>query len=302
MMRFIILILLSTSLLTSCDPIAIDADFPEVSKLCVNSCLTDNSSFLVEITWVKPFLNNSNEFAFVCDARVELFEDDRPVTIVTPFFHRSSPEVCVYRIDEPSFQPQAGSRYQLKITYTGFPDIVAETRFPSNVPILKVDTLPGNNTESSIPINVYFYDEPGVENYYTLIERRRQYYYDSSGKVVSRYQDLPLMTSNSLYYQNIGASLDLLDGLRQEPILFSDTGIEGGLFVVPTSVLLSADTSRRDIVLRNLSEEYYRYLTSYRVQQSLSGDEFAQPVPVFSNIHNGIGIFGSYNQSVIRIK
>jgi hypothetical protein len=301
-MRLIILILLSTPLLTSCDPIPIDADFPEVSKLCVNSCLTDDYAFSVEITWVKPFLNNSNGFGYVCDAKAELFQDDRRVAIVTPVFQRSSPEVCVYMIDEPSFQTQAGSRYQLKITYAGFPDIVAETRFPSNVPLLKVDTLPGNNTESSIPINVYFYDEPDVENYYAIVERRWYSHRDSSGNVISRYQDSPLVTTNSLYYQNIGASLDLLDGLREEPILFSDTGIEGGLVVVPTSVLLSADTSRRDIVLRNLSGEYYRYLTSHRVQQSLSGDEFAQPVPVFSNIHNGIGIFGSYNQSVIRIK
>ena len=45
------------------------------------------------------------------------------------------------------------------------------------------------------------------------------------------------------------------------------------------------------IYLHNISKSYYYYRTSLELYQNTSGNPFAQPVQVYSNIENGFGIF-----------
>ena len=44
-------------------------------------------------------------------------------------------------------------------------------------------------------------------------------------------------------------------------------------------------------VLESITPEYYKYLTSLRLQQDRADDPFAQPVQVFTNVEGGVGIF-----------
>ena len=45
------------------------------------------------------------------------------------------------------------------------------------------------------------------------------------------------------------------------------------------------------VYLHNISKSYYYYRTSLELYQSASGNPFAQPVQVYSNIENGFGVF-----------
>jgi hypothetical protein len=45
------------------------------------------------------------------------------------------------------------------------------------------------------------------------------------------------------------------------------------------------------LYLHNISISYYYYRTSLELFQNASGNPFAQPVQVFSNVENGFGIF-----------
>jgi hypothetical protein len=45
------------------------------------------------------------------------------------------------------------------------------------------------------------------------------------------------------------------------------------------------------LYLHNISKSYYYYRTSLELYQSASGNPFAQPVQVYSNIENGFGVF-----------
>jgi hypothetical protein len=50
------------------------------------------------------------------------------------------------------------------------------------------------------------------------------------------------------------------------------------------------------VELQSISESYYQYLKS--MTSNGGGDDFfSEPVQVYSNITNGIGILGSYTQS-----
>ena len=45
------------------------------------------------------------------------------------------------------------------------------------------------------------------------------------------------------------------------------------------------------VYLHNISKSYYYYRTSLELYQSASGNPFAQPVQVYSNIESGFGVF-----------
>lgn len=44
------------------------------------------------------------------------------------------------------------------------------------------------------------------------------------------------------------------------------------------------------LYLRKVSHSYYQYKETKHLQDKLSGDPFAEPVPVYNNIENGVGI------------
>ena len=46
-----------------------------------------------------------------------------------------------------------------------------------------------------------------------------------------------------------------------------------------------------EIRLVNTSEAYFNYLKSFNMYQRASGNPFATPVQVYSNVENGMGIF-----------
>lgn len=50
-------------------------------------------------------------------------------------------------------------------------------------------------------------------------------------------------------------------------------------------------------VLRTTTEEYYRYHYTRDLQASVEKNPFAQPVQVYNNIGNGLGIFAGYSQT-----
>ena len=49
-------------------------------------------------------------------------------------------------------------------------------------------------------------------------------------------------------------------------------------------------------LLRTVTEEYYQYNYTRKLQSFVRNNPFAQPVQVFDNIENGLGIFAGYSQ------
>ena len=51
------------------------------------------------------------------------------------------------------------------------------------------------------------------------------------------------------------------------------------------------------LTISRVSKEYYWYQSSYSNYLQTSGDPFAQPVQVYTNINNGLGVFAGYSAS-----
>jgi len=56
------------------------------------------------------------------------------------------------------------------------------------------------------------------------------------------------------------------------------------------------------VQLRTVSDEYARYRTTALKQQESNNDPFAQPIQVYNNISNGVGIFAGYSALYYHFK
>lgn len=66
---------------------------------------------------------------------------------------------------------------------------------------------------------------------------------------------------------------------------------------------INGSTSERlDINLQSITRDTYLYLVSKKSAENNIDGFFSEPVQIFNNIENGIGIFGSYNNSVTPIQ
>jgi hypothetical protein len=54
--------------------------------------------------------------------------------------------------------------------------------------------------------------------------------------------------------------------------------------------------------LKEITEDLYRYYYSYEEHLYAKDDPFSEPVTVFSNVNNGLGIVGAFAQDVDSIK
>jgi len=81
---------------------------------------------------------------------------------------------------------------------------------------------------------------------------------------------------------------------HRSELIFSDKYING-----TNREIIFPEVNTRGTILfiyqQTLSEDYYLYLYSYYNKPT---DSFSEPVPLHSNIVNGVGIFGAYNEIV----
>jgi len=79
-------------------------------------------------------------------------------------------------------------------------------------------------------------------------------------------------------------------------LVLSDHTFEGKRKVLKIT-MPGFDGEVHHVVLRTLSGDYARYRATTNQQQNIADDPFAQPVQVYNNIVNGVGIFGGVSAS-----
>jgi len=213
-------------------------------------------------------------------------------------------------------------RHNLKVnkTYTitaeapGFAPVEATVSIPKQVPIkaIAVDTIyvksggfcfngPCPKSER-YRINLTFQDPASAYNYYSVAAFVKEY--NRSNGILSSHD-------NSLYLYSEDVSLALSDfsiegyGIQDEELWFSDEIFDGQTYTFSFEVEAGnyhvEDSLKLFVELRHQSEENFKYRVSRELQHWNDGNPFAEPVHVFSNVENGHGIFGSYNETVEEI-
>ena len=287
-------------LLTACETV-VKIDVPrEPSKLVVNSYFNPDSTFHAHV-FTSRYVLDEDTFPVIRDALVKVYDENEQ--LVTEMVWRESQNewgqfVAKYVSD---VKPQPGKRYTIEVENEGFETVYGSDEVPE-------DTIQISNLTTELSLGDYgmykttfdLIDGP-EKNYYELAMFVEMEMYKNDTLIYrdTRYEyletDDPLFGDGSQYGLTILFNDDLFNG-KTEKISFLHPGTYGNC---------EGDICYKyphfDVVLRSVSESYYKYKTTVKLQNDLSGDPFGEPVNVFNNIEQGYGIFAGYNNSMFRM-
>ena len=285
-------------LLFSCEKeLVIDNKYSE-HKLVVNSIFNSNSPFEVEITSTfSPY--KEIEVQEIKEATVSIYEEDVLKEILN-YQASTDKHLGKYR---SSFIPDLSKNYQIKVSANGYDEVEAKGKIPTIVPFRAARATNNNIWPSNGPgLSRYDFsfilDDKPEENYYYLtisspINKQNEqtlewepYAHQYAEVLIS---DLP----NTKLYINNG-------------VIFTDKSFNGSTFEVKGSATtysdiygdfdatygLVKDSTLLEISLHHLSKEVYYFYTSHATNLLNQGDFYSEPSIIYSNIKNGLGIFG----------
>lgn len=307
--------------LSSCESVVdIDISDKEV-QLVLNSVVGTGYPIQGNVS-LSRFILDDEPFERVEEAQVLLYENHRLLqSTLTDTQGNFTFEI----------EPEATKEYTLAVTKEGFTGVEASTFVPKPVDIQSVEVDPDalekelgckrkdhprslrpeqilRLLQSNVEFTIRFQDQPNKANFYGISTRikakmkvmiRQE---DGSSKDSIYVLDLPAQMKTSDPALN-GEELALENELVQDDeFIFDDHSFDGrshdfklkvlGDNFYPEGRLQSLKISFR---LKSLSEEQYLYTKSKQSQDKNEGNPFAEPVPVFSNVKNGFGIFAAYS-------
>ncbi|MEX1122632.1 MAG: DUF4249 domain-containing protein [Balneolales bacterium] len=285
---------------SSCE-MTVDLNLPEHEpQLVVNSYFGPGYEWEVDVTSNNAPSNPGSEEA-IENATVKIYKGDSHAGTLIKTDER-------YRLANLE-SPESGRRYSLRVEAPGYKtleatDIVPE---PAQIQIIQVTSdareVNGNNhTEIQLQIT----SDPETRTYFLLNMNREvegpdgtepyltPTIYSTSEPVIAQYQEEfdPFESSGIRQYHGpVFFTNELFSGPEKTitlyvPDYYTDPSFEQAL----------------ELQISHLSESYFQYEIT-RESQSRTGDNpFAEPVSVYSNLSNGMGIFGAFNETRIKIE
>ncbi len=261
-------------------------------KIVVNSMFSADSILTVNISKSLNVLDNA-DVIFIKNAVVKIYENDEYV------------ETLVYQANgnytTVSFVPVYGKNYKLTVSAPDLDDVESTNQLPTPVAISGIDTMLINKEGKELIKCIISIDDPAnVQNYYYL-------------QVFSNKQDYDYFYDMESSIQNSALYIDSDDPVIEEWVNWDQGAIFSDNIFNGTNYKLNIEINKWDVTsydstatilyyhLNSISYEYYLYTLSLAKYQRTNGDPFAEPVRVYSNITNGLGIFAGYSSYVYPI-
>ncbi|HCY43555.1 MAG TPA: hypothetical protein DHV48_19835 [Prolixibacteraceae bacterium] len=250
-------------------------------KLCFN-CILNPDSVIRGSLSLSQSISENNTFQKVSDAIIELKEDGQTFGIMK----NTGSGVYVLNI-----KPNSGSYYEINIKTEGFQSLHASTIVPLKPSVnyeLDNPILHNPNTYSSYftyRITKNINDRLGINRYWHYRHRQN---HSKIWRFVGVFYDV-----DSPIVDNFNRVTDATDELGfhyESYIRINDSGMDGAILSFYSTSYLNEINFFIDT-----DEHYDKYLKSTIKQKMNDGDNllFNEPVQIYSNIENGLGIFGS---------
>lgn len=297
-------------LISSCGlEMVIDVELPEYDKQMVllSQINPDSNNVRVYLSHSISLEEPNSNFNYINNAEVKLFSDDIFIDSLQLDFELGeylyNSNTGNYEYDTIYFYQSnvsviEGNSYRLEATAPNIDDglepfsVTSTVKVPSSIDITIVDFQDSivnhsDGWEEKIRNVTIEFDDLESDNYYQLFVFDGPYesYYESS--------DPSLIASLSFDPFMDETSYSGYDALFSDVLFNGETKqIELSLYVWEKDALSSLK-----VELRNVSESYYYYYRSVSLHQMNEGNPFAEPVQVYSNVENGLGVFTAYNKS-----
>ena len=290
------LFLVTIVLFSSCGKdrfsVVIDADLPAYENQLVLHCFIKNTdtTLRVGLSRARPLLVVDQELGLINDGVVTLYQDGNKLFEFNP----ADNAILNYEYNNGNLFGLKSGSFEIRASAPGYPEISATQSFPSFVPITAIDFEKESylSTEGMLydKCEITFTDEPGVENFYELSIVQA----DSScinGRVST---DIKYIESNDIRTRKSASN---------RAILISDEGFDGETVrLIVGAKFGPSNGNDLQVSWKCITKEQYLYSSSlleFSNQEQFGS--FGDPISIFSNVENGIGIFGLANHQMYKL-
>ena len=314
-MRSIFFLLAAAILFSSCKNFfsqTIDTDLPDYDQgLVFHQLISDtDQSIRLELSKKVGVFEpvKTDKDWFVTGATVEWWQDGQKVLVLTPL-SADSGFVYVGKFPSPLI---IGPEYEIRVSHPNFETVRSVQKIPAKATDVQQLKLVREVTKdpSGAPLNELSFvikDNPNEQNYYEFQLSSDLYYYEYAGMDP---QGMPVFdTIFYTYYNGFDNTFDQnIENGTRGGILISDQFFNGkdykfiGRFFPGSYGSGSTDTSTYRLAIRNVTKEYYQWSVSYNKQYNAQGNPFAEPIAVYNNLENGLGIFAMFNEQRFNFK
>lgn len=236
-------------------------------------------------------------------ALVELYEDGQKVATLTPDVSPSGDTELYGAPIAPGFF-QAGRMYEIRASHPDFPSLTSRQIMPQPVAVDSVRYREDGGIDSDgtkvSAIDVFLKDAPGRADFYEI-------------RIVTRY---PQLSYTTLPDGTVIVDTLSFDEYAQYPngaddpnaqftygggIAVTDQFFDGQSYKFGVKIDRFGNTEFT-VYVRAITEEFYLWGVSAQRKYDTEEFPFAEPVTTYSNLENGIGVFGLYHEQVFLIE
>jgi len=303
-MKKLIIFLLIWFSLAGCTKILNDDLKKKEPKLVVNSAITSDSLFSVNISRSFHVLENesSNNLPFLNNATVRVSENGNYL------FDLENAENGNYA--KQGFYPETGKEYKIEVSCKDFKSVVSKAIIPEKVPILDFDTSFFHTSDEESGDFYYYYtgklkykDPPGIVNQY-LLTGMMSYKTETGDTVWEKAWVWPVEDAE-LFTLPLHGEIFWDDKYTDGKEVTINFNFYNYYTYYPDEDLPDADTVFFTFYLKTINTDYYRYLNSlekYFYDTYEGTDPFTEPVVIYSNVKEGYGIFTGYASDTTHTK
>lgn len=269
----------------------VDLDVEKIPhELVVNCLFTEAQPFMVNVSRLAPYpdLDDRN----IENATVSIYKNGELEGIL------NHTENGIY--NNASFSPSSGNTYSIKVEVPDYPTVTASDTLPDKVFIDSCRYKPeaGKDYEGD------YYDEIAV----SFTDNREKTFYSINVQHQSTNSD-----TNEKYWYSITLSTNdpviLAEGISTNDyknyFVFNDALLSNQHFKVVVKYYSDYETGDKfKVFLKTGTEHYYKYRKTLLKHAKYSyEDPFKpySPVPLYSNINGGQGIFAGFQSDIYNI-
>lgn len=200
--------------------------------------------------------------------------------------------------------PRVGHEYRLEVSAPGYKSVSATSRVPG---VVGIDSLSkrlrgydfyGTAVEGGCPVYYLSFTDPPGPNYYMvsmfgynnkaygLRDYKMDVSYSSDDPVIGKFE------SDGNQFERLLAFPDLLFSGREYHLMLMVN--EGRPF---SDGFYYKDTLEITLTLNNLSSDFEYYVKSQLETDKYQGNPLREPIPIYTNVESGLGIFAGYSSS-----